>query len=184
MVENSRFQEPIVIDEVLNGFWPNHLNHGAQNRLLVSSPSCLSYLLWLREAVSALNWTSSFEFAFQTQEPDKAWIFWLKKSLFMGSYWACELGHDRPQSVQGLCHCYADLHCHGLQIIGFTIWKLGIYLFKSCKVVYLKRNMAAVSHYFLLVLVFLDSHAAQPPCLPGCTCSEESFGRWTVLAKC
>nr|XP_036858959.1 leucine-rich repeat, immunoglobulin-like domain and transmembrane domain-containing protein 2 isoform X1 [Manis javanica] len=37
--------------------------------------------------------------------------------------------------------------------------------------------MAAVSHYFLLVLVFLDSHAAQPPCLPGCTCSEESFGR-------
>ncbi|XP_005671217.1 leucine-rich repeat, immunoglobulin-like domain and transmembrane domain-containing protein 2 [Sus scrofa] len=37
--------------------------------------------------------------------------------------------------------------------------------------------MASVSHYFLLVLVFLDSHAAQPSCLPGCTCSEESFGR-------
>ncbi|KAB0404889.1 hypothetical protein E2I00_006665, partial [Balaenoptera physalus] len=40
-----------------------------------------------------------------------------------------------------------------------------------------KKNMASVSHYFLLVLVFLDSHAAQPSCLPGCTCSEESFGR-------
>ncbi|XP_004765941.1 leucine-rich repeat, immunoglobulin-like domain and transmembrane domain-containing protein 2 [Mustela lutreola] len=37
--------------------------------------------------------------------------------------------------------------------------------------------MASVSHYFLLVLVFLDSHAAQPPCLPGCTCSEDSFSR-------
>ncbi|XP_003994180.2 leucine-rich repeat, immunoglobulin-like domain and transmembrane domain-containing protein 2 isoform X1 [Felis catus] len=37
--------------------------------------------------------------------------------------------------------------------------------------------MASVSHYCLLVLVFLDSHAAQPSCLPGCTCSEDSFGR-------
>nr|XP_031538039.1 leucine-rich repeat, immunoglobulin-like domain and transmembrane domain-containing protein 2 isoform X1 [Vicugna pacos] len=37
--------------------------------------------------------------------------------------------------------------------------------------------MASVSHCFLLVLVFLDSLAAQPSCLPGCTCSEESFGR-------
>ncbi|KAM5244553.1 leucine-rich repeat, immunoglobulin-like domain and transmembrane domain-containing protein 2 [Hipposideros larvatus] len=37
--------------------------------------------------------------------------------------------------------------------------------------------MASVSYYFLLVLVFLDSRAAQPSCLPGCTCSEESFGR-------
>uniref|UniRef100_A0A2R9A5N3 Leucine rich repeat, Ig-like and transmembrane domains 2 n=1 Tax=Pan paniscus TaxID=9597 RepID=A0A2R9A5N3_PANPA len=37
--------------------------------------------------------------------------------------------------------------------------------------------MASVFHYFLLVLVFLDTHAAQPFCLPGCTCSEESFGR-------
>ncbi|XP_011805817.1 PREDICTED: leucine-rich repeat, immunoglobulin-like domain and transmembrane domain-containing protein 2 isoform X1 [Colobus angolensis palliatus] len=37
--------------------------------------------------------------------------------------------------------------------------------------------MASVFHHFLLVLVFLDTHAAQPFCLPGCTCSEESFGR-------
>ncbi|XP_065775279.1 leucine-rich repeat, immunoglobulin-like domain and transmembrane domain-containing protein 2 [Muntiacus reevesi] len=37
--------------------------------------------------------------------------------------------------------------------------------------------MASVPHYFLLVLVLLDSHAAQPSCLPGCACSEESFGR-------
>nr|KAF6457297.1 leucine rich repeat, Ig-like and transmembrane domains 2 [Rousettus aegyptiacus] len=37
--------------------------------------------------------------------------------------------------------------------------------------------MASVSYYFLLVLVFLDSYAAQLSCLPGCTCSEESFGR-------
>ncbi|DAA14203.1 leucine-rich repeat, immunoglobulin-like domain and transmembrane domain-containing protein 2 [Bos taurus] len=37
--------------------------------------------------------------------------------------------------------------------------------------------MASVPHYFLLVLVFLDSHVAQPSCLPGCACSEESFGR-------
>ncbi|XP_008517305.1 leucine-rich repeat, immunoglobulin-like domain and transmembrane domain-containing protein 2 [Equus przewalskii] len=37
--------------------------------------------------------------------------------------------------------------------------------------------MASVSHYFLLVLAFLDSHTAQPVCLPGCTCSHESFGR-------
>ncbi|XP_038518293.1 leucine-rich repeat, immunoglobulin-like domain and transmembrane domain-containing protein 2 [Canis lupus familiaris] len=37
--------------------------------------------------------------------------------------------------------------------------------------------MASVSHYLLLVLVFLDSNAAQPSCQPGCTCSEDSFGR-------
>ncbi|KAM5322752.1 leucine-rich repeat, immunoglobulin-like domain and transmembrane domain-containing protein 2 isoform 2-T2 [Glossophaga mutica] len=37
--------------------------------------------------------------------------------------------------------------------------------------------MASVSHYFLLVLAFLDLHAIQPPCLPGCTCLEENFGR-------
>ncbi|XP_062943845.1 leucine-rich repeat, immunoglobulin-like domain and transmembrane domain-containing protein 2 [Cynocephalus volans] len=37
--------------------------------------------------------------------------------------------------------------------------------------------MASVFQYFLLVVVFLDTHAAQPFCLPGCTCSEESFGR-------
>ncbi|XP_066206373.1 leucine-rich repeat, immunoglobulin-like domain and transmembrane domain-containing protein 2 isoform X1 [Saccopteryx leptura] len=37
--------------------------------------------------------------------------------------------------------------------------------------------MASVSHYFLLFLVFLASPAAHPSCLPGCTCSEESFGR-------
>ncbi|KAL0615885.1 Leucine-rich repeat, immunoglobulin-like domain and transmembrane domain-containing protein 2 [Plecturocebus cupreus] len=40
-----------------------------------------------------------------------------------------------------------------------------------------KRNMASVFHHFLLVLVFLDTHATQPFCVPGCTCSEESFGR-------
>ncbi|KAM5236479.1 leucine-rich repeat, immunoglobulin-like domain and transmembrane domain-containing protein 2 [Ctenodactylus gundi] len=32
-------------------------------------------------------------------------------------------------------------------------------------------------HYFLLALVFLGAYASQPLCLPGCTCSEESFGR-------
>ncbi|KAF6109896.1 leucine rich repeat, Ig-like and transmembrane domains 2 [Phyllostomus discolor] len=37
--------------------------------------------------------------------------------------------------------------------------------------------MASVSYYFLLVLAFLDLHATWPPCLPGCTCSEENFGR-------
>ncbi|KAM7074198.1 leucine-rich repeat, immunoglobulin-like domain and transmembrane domain-containing protein 2 isoform 1-T1 [Molossus nigricans] len=37
--------------------------------------------------------------------------------------------------------------------------------------------MASVPHYFLLVLVALDSQAAQPSCWPGCTCSEEDFGR-------
>ncbi|XP_012323950.2 leucine-rich repeat, immunoglobulin-like domain and transmembrane domain-containing protein 2 [Aotus nancymaae] len=37
--------------------------------------------------------------------------------------------------------------------------------------------MASVFHHFLLVLVFLDTNAAQPFCVPGCTCSEESFGR-------
>ncbi|XP_037000114.2 leucine-rich repeat, immunoglobulin-like domain and transmembrane domain-containing protein 2 [Artibeus jamaicensis] len=37
--------------------------------------------------------------------------------------------------------------------------------------------MASVSHYFLLVLAFLDLHAFQLPCPPGCTCSEENFGR-------
>ncbi|XP_037659834.1 leucine-rich repeat, immunoglobulin-like domain and transmembrane domain-containing protein 2 [Choloepus didactylus] len=37
--------------------------------------------------------------------------------------------------------------------------------------------MASISHYFLLVLVFLESHTVRPFCLPGCTCSEESFGR-------
>ncbi|KAI6056955.1 leucine-rich repeat, immunoglobulin-like domain and transmembrane domain-containing protein 2 [Marmota monax] len=37
--------------------------------------------------------------------------------------------------------------------------------------------MALVFHYFLLVLVFQDTHAVQPFCLQGCTCSEESFGR-------
>ncbi|XP_029771603.1 leucine-rich repeat, immunoglobulin-like domain and transmembrane domain-containing protein 2 [Suricata suricatta] len=37
--------------------------------------------------------------------------------------------------------------------------------------------MASVSHYCLVVLVFLDSQAAQPSCLPGCICSEDSFGR-------
>ncbi|XP_005077670.2 leucine-rich repeat, immunoglobulin-like domain and transmembrane domain-containing protein 2 isoform X2 [Mesocricetus auratus] len=37
--------------------------------------------------------------------------------------------------------------------------------------------MAFVFYCFLQVLVFGDIHAAQPFCLPGCTCSEESFGR-------
>ncbi|XP_005407988.1 PREDICTED: leucine-rich repeat, immunoglobulin-like domain and transmembrane domain-containing protein 2 [Chinchilla lanigera] len=37
--------------------------------------------------------------------------------------------------------------------------------------------MAAASQYFLLILVLLDTHASQPFCVPGCTCSEESFGR-------
>ncbi|XP_045423877.1 leucine-rich repeat, immunoglobulin-like domain and transmembrane domain-containing protein 2 [Lemur catta] len=37
--------------------------------------------------------------------------------------------------------------------------------------------MASVFHYFLLVLAFLDRYSAQSFCLPGCTCSEESFGR-------
>nr|XP_012620170.1 leucine-rich repeat, immunoglobulin-like domain and transmembrane domain-containing protein 2 [Microcebus murinus] len=37
--------------------------------------------------------------------------------------------------------------------------------------------MASVFRYFLLVLAFLDTCAAQSFCLPGCTCSEESFGR-------
>ncbi|XP_054436457.1 LOW QUALITY PROTEIN: leucine-rich repeat, immunoglobulin-like domain and transmembrane domain-containing protein 2 [Pteronotus mesoamericanus] len=37
--------------------------------------------------------------------------------------------------------------------------------------------MASVSHYFLLGLIFLDSYGTQPSCLPGCTCSEENFGR-------
>ena len=43
--------------------------------------------------------------------------------------------------------------------------------------------MASVPHYFLLVLVLLDSHAAQLSCLPGCACSEESFGRCAGLAR-
>ncbi|XP_069914056.1 leucine-rich repeat, immunoglobulin-like domain and transmembrane domain-containing protein 2 isoform X1 [Oryctolagus cuniculus] len=37
--------------------------------------------------------------------------------------------------------------------------------------------MASVFRDFLLVLVLLDIQAAQPFCLRGCTCSEESFGR-------
>ncbi|KAM6156473.1 LOW QUALITY PROTEIN: leucine-rich repeat, immunoglobulin-like domain and transmembrane domain-containing protein 2 [Erethizon dorsatum] len=37
--------------------------------------------------------------------------------------------------------------------------------------------MAAAFQYFLLILAFLDTHASQPFCVPGCTCSEESFGR-------
>ncbi|KAH0507562.1 Leucine-rich repeat, immunoglobulin-like domain and transmembrane domain-containing protein 2 [Microtus ochrogaster] len=37
--------------------------------------------------------------------------------------------------------------------------------------------MAFVFYCFLQVLVSWDMHAAQPLCLPGCTCSEESFGR-------
>ncbi|XP_053442312.1 leucine-rich repeat, immunoglobulin-like domain and transmembrane domain-containing protein 2 [Nycticebus coucang] len=37
--------------------------------------------------------------------------------------------------------------------------------------------MASSFHYFPLVLAFLDIYAAQPFCLPGCTCSEETFGR-------
>ncbi|XP_012503513.1 PREDICTED: leucine-rich repeat, immunoglobulin-like domain and transmembrane domain-containing protein 2 isoform X2 [Propithecus coquereli] len=37
--------------------------------------------------------------------------------------------------------------------------------------------MASVFHYFLLVLAFLDTCAAQSFCPPGCTCSEESVGR-------
>ncbi|CAH7354241.1 leucine-rich repeat, immunoglobulin-like domain and transmembrane domain-containing protein 2 [Phodopus roborovskii] len=37
--------------------------------------------------------------------------------------------------------------------------------------------MAFVFYCFLQVLVFWDTHTAQPFCLPGCTCSEESFGR-------
>ncbi|KAM4852536.1 leucine-rich repeat, immunoglobulin-like domain and transmembrane domain-containing protein 2 [Thomomys bottae] len=44
--------------------------------------------------------------------------------------------------------------------------------------------MAMGYHYFLLVLVLLDAQAAQPFCLPGCICSEESVGRtlkcWSV----
>ncbi|XP_036137427.1 leucine-rich repeat, immunoglobulin-like domain and transmembrane domain-containing protein 2 isoform X2 [Molossus molossus] len=43
--------------------------------------------------------------------------------------------------------------------------------------------MASVPHYFLLVLVALDSQAAQPSCWPGCTCSEEDFGRLTVVSS-
>ncbi|XP_036054532.1 leucine-rich repeat, immunoglobulin-like domain and transmembrane domain-containing protein 2 [Onychomys torridus] len=37
--------------------------------------------------------------------------------------------------------------------------------------------MAFVFYCFLQVLVSWDTHAAQSFCLPGCTCSEESFGR-------
>ncbi|XP_048192797.1 leucine-rich repeat, immunoglobulin-like domain and transmembrane domain-containing protein 2 [Perognathus longimembris pacificus] len=37
--------------------------------------------------------------------------------------------------------------------------------------------MALGCYYFLLVLVLLDTQAAQPFCLPGCICSEESVGR-------
>ncbi|XP_020040635.2 leucine-rich repeat, immunoglobulin-like domain and transmembrane domain-containing protein 2 [Castor canadensis] len=37
--------------------------------------------------------------------------------------------------------------------------------------------MALVFHDLLPVLVFLDIHAAQAFCLPGCTCSEENVGR-------
>ncbi|XP_008065208.1 leucine-rich repeat, immunoglobulin-like domain and transmembrane domain-containing protein 2 isoform X2 [Carlito syrichta] len=37
--------------------------------------------------------------------------------------------------------------------------------------------MASVFHHFLIVLIFLDTHTSQSFCLPGCTCSEESFGR-------
>nr|XP_004657892.2 leucine-rich repeat, immunoglobulin-like domain and transmembrane domain-containing protein 2 [Jaculus jaculus] len=37
--------------------------------------------------------------------------------------------------------------------------------------------MALVFRYFLQVLISWDIHAAQPSCWPGCTCSEESFGR-------
>lgn len=41
--------------------------------------------------------------------------------------------------------------------------------------------MAFVFYCFMQVLVSWDMHAAQPLCLPGCTCSEESFGRCDVL---
>ncbi|XP_040826331.1 leucine-rich repeat, immunoglobulin-like domain and transmembrane domain-containing protein 2 [Ochotona curzoniae] len=37
--------------------------------------------------------------------------------------------------------------------------------------------MAPVFHHVLLVLVWLETQAAQPLCLQGCTCSEENFGR-------
>ncbi|XP_004641305.1 leucine-rich repeat, immunoglobulin-like domain and transmembrane domain-containing protein 2 [Octodon degus] len=37
--------------------------------------------------------------------------------------------------------------------------------------------MAAAFQYFLLILAFLNTCASQPVCVPGCTCSEESFGR-------
>ncbi|XP_042546106.1 leucine-rich repeat, immunoglobulin-like domain and transmembrane domain-containing protein 2 [Dipodomys spectabilis] len=37
--------------------------------------------------------------------------------------------------------------------------------------------MALGCYYFLLVLVLLDTQAAQPFCLPGCICSEENVGR-------
>ncbi|XP_012656745.1 leucine-rich repeat, immunoglobulin-like domain and transmembrane domain-containing protein 2 [Otolemur garnettii] len=37
--------------------------------------------------------------------------------------------------------------------------------------------MASSFYYFPLILACLDIYAAQPSCLPGCTCSEETFGR-------
>ncbi|XP_076980565.1 leucine-rich repeat, immunoglobulin-like domain and transmembrane domain-containing protein 2 [Tamandua tetradactyla] len=37
--------------------------------------------------------------------------------------------------------------------------------------------MASIFHSFMLVLAFLEAHTVQPACLPGCTCSKESFGR-------